>query len=115
MVKVWKKITNSNFNPRHDFEKNPTLEGVLVGTRKNVGPKGLTFHTIETSKGEVDILGSAVLNNALEGLDDCPVRITYLGTKPSKKWPQPTKIFEVEAEVEFEDVPRDDEGNEVSE
>lgn len=72
------------------------IVGKYVRREEDVGIYHSTKYTLETANGEVDVFGSAVLDNKFKDIQlGYEVKIVYQGEKPSKPPKKPFKMFQV--------------------
>jgi hypothetical protein len=92
----WNIISDKSDNKMHDFDVNPTLQGVLVNVKKGVGANNSTIYEVKVGSETVAFWGSSVLDARLEQVSvNDEVRIKYLGKKKSDKTGRTYKEFEV--------------------
>ena len=82
------------------YEKeNDFVEGILK--KESLGSYGKPVYTLETDKGLKVVFGTTILVDKMSSVNiGDQIKITYLGTKPSQKGQNPTKIFKVEKDDE---------------
>ena len=74
-----------------------TLQGKYIDLEEDVGQFKSKLYTIKTSKGEIKIWGSKVLDELMKKINfGWEVRITFNGKQPSKSGKNPWKDFKVE-------------------
>jgi hypothetical protein len=109
---TWKNLVGETY-PSQDWEKDETLEGILVEKRMGVGPNKSKLFVVENKKHEkISVWGSAVLDR----LDTLPVgslvKITYLGKEKGKRGTM-YKNYDIQydeetlPEKDVEDIPDD--------
>ena len=85
---TWKKIESDQDFPRSwDWEKDPELDGVYLGSRNAKSKKGnpITFYQFEVGDEKVSVLGGVVLDKQLEEVEEgTRVLVSYLGEKEGK-------------------------------
>jgi hypothetical protein len=74
-----------------------TLQGKYIDLEEDVGQFKSNLYTLKTSKGEMKIWGSKVLDELMKKVNlGWEVRITFNGKQPSKSGKNPWKDFKVE-------------------
>jgi hypothetical protein len=83
--------------PAHDFDEDPILMGVYVGSRHiDLDGRDQVIHDFATEEGPASAWGSMVLDRKLTGLQGRFVRIEFMGEgESSGKGKNPPKLFDV--------------------
>ena len=95
-----------------EAKEGDSVEGLLVNTKKNIGPNDNNVYTIEDKDGKlIDVWGCAVINNHLASLEPKKwgVKLVYDGKKTPEKGGRDYHSFTIYklpvAEADADDVP----------
>ena len=89
----WLDTDPSQWKPEQEGE---SIQGILVSKTPKSGERSAIYH-IQDSQDNLHIVwGSAVMDRKMDAIEENEeVKITFEGTKPSKKGKHPTKLFKV--------------------
>lgn len=111
---AWKEINQSPmWKPTDEGDE---IEGTLIKVDTNIGKNNSNIYHLDTNDGVIGMWGSVVLDSRLSQVPlGARVKIVFQGLGEKKGGHNAPKLFKIYVDATFEDVPRDERGNPISE
>ncbi len=92
----WGKVNTGSFPPAWDYLTDKEIEGEYTQMKVNVGPNKSNMYMIKTSKGEVGVWGTSLLNTQFPQIPiGNMVKLVYMGKATNPKTKRQYHNFEL--------------------